>query len=70
MSNPDGTTWGDGYQLVCFNDDCPYFMGGWKWMRENYNASVSYRFRYNPDTGEKGPLPVWSKEALRNLIIE
>lgn len=69
-SNPDGTTWGDGIQLVCFNDECPYFVNGWKHMRDNYNQSVSYRYRFNPDTGESGPLPVWSETALRHLIVE
>ena len=69
-SNPDGTTWGDGIQLVCFNDECPYFVNGWKHMRDNFNQNVSYRYRFNPDTGESGPLPVWSETALRHLIVE
>ena len=69
-SNPDGTTWGEGYQLVCFNDECTYFVSGWKHMKDNYNQNVSYRYRLNPETGEKGPLPVWSVNALKDQIIE
>lgn len=70
MANPEGTTWGSGYQLVCFNDECPYYVKGWEHMQKQFNAAVSYRFRFNPTTGEKGPIPVWSRLALRDLIIE
>jgi hypothetical protein len=63
-------SWGPHFQLVCFNDECPYFVNGWEWMRKNYNQNVSYRYRYNPQTGEAGPLPVFSKTALRGGIVE
>jgi hypothetical protein len=63
-------SWGPDYQLVCFNDECPYFVKGWEWMREKFQQNVSYRYRYNPHTGESGPLPVWSKTALRGGIVE
>jgi hypothetical protein len=38
-------------------------------MNEHYNVRASYRFRFDPETGEKGPLPVWSKNALRSNIL-
>jgi hypothetical protein len=38
-------------------------------MREKFNANASYRYRFNPATGEHGPLPVWSKDALRSNIL-
>ena len=38
-------------------------------MQEHYNVTASYRFRLDPETGECGPLPVWSKEALRSSIL-
>ncbi len=63
-------SWGPDYQLVCFNDECPYFVKGWEWMREKFQQNVSYRYRYNPQTGESGPLPVFSKTALRGGIVE
>jgi len=69
-ANPDGTTWGEGHQLVCFNDECSYYRNGWKHMMENFNTKASYRFRCNPATGAVGPLPVWSSTALKHLIIE
>lgn len=67
--NPDLNSWSGEYQFVCFNDECPYFTRGWNWMREQFNVNASYRYRFNPETGERGPLPVWSKEALRTSIL-
>lgn len=64
------SSWGEDIQLVCFNDECPYYKNGWEWMWSHYSQKVSYRHRYNPKTGEKGPLPVYSSTALRSGIIE
>jgi hypothetical protein len=38
-------------------------------MREQFNVTASYRYRFDPATGERGPLPVWSNQALRTSIL-
>jgi hypothetical protein len=67
---PDQNTWDAEYLYVCFNDECPYYVRGWDWMREQFHVNASYRHRQDPVTGEEGPLPVWSPEALREAIIQ
>ena len=67
--NPEGTSWGEGIQYVCFNDDCEYYQKGWAWMLEKVQQKTSYRFRFDPQTGQQGPLPVWSEYALKDRIV-
>jgi len=67
---PEAGTWSHPWHWVCFNDECTYFVKGWTWMATNYNQHASYRFRLDPVTGEKGPVPVWSVDALKSGILQ
>jgi len=66
---PEGSTWAVAFNYVCFNDECPYFIRGWKWMEEKYMAKASYRHCIEPVKGKSRPLPVWSHTALKSDII-
>lgn len=67
---PVHSTWPDDYFYVCFNDDCPYFVQGWKHLREEQQTRASYSCRLDLDSGKCVPLPVWSADALKGDIIE
>lgn len=69
FSVPEQTNWGGGVQWACFNDECPYYQEGWKWMWEQYAVKASYRYRVvDPRKGKSSPLAVWSKTAVLDRI--
>ncbi|MBI5533806.1 MAG: hypothetical protein HY898_13885 [Deltaproteobacteria bacterium] len=66
---PAETSWDSPVLQICFNDDCPYFQRSGEWMKSHYNVAAMYRFRLDPSSGQSGPIPVWSREALRDGIL-
>ncbi|OGQ90783.1 MAG: hypothetical protein A2289_02760 [Deltaproteobacteria bacterium RIFOXYA12_FULL_58_15] len=67
---PDETNYDRKVHWACFNDECTYFVEGWDWMMEQYEAKASYRYRVEPKSGVSSPLPVWSAAALRDRIVD
>lgn len=64
------SNWETPFSWVCFSDDCPYFARSEAWMQGQFNVRAGYRHRLDPLTGETGPLPVWSADALKDQIID
>ena len=64
-----GSGW-EGDQYICFNDECGYFIRGWKHMEENYQQKASYRHRFNPEAGTSGPIAVHSINELKDAILK
>jgi SAM-dependent methyltransferase len=60
--------WPSEFQFICFNDECAYFLGGWSTMASQGNP-CSYRFMYDPLTDGCHPIPVLSRDALREGIV-
>ncbi|MBU2549433.1 MAG: ogr/Delta-like zinc finger family protein, partial [Proteobacteria bacterium] len=54
---PSDSSWGEAYWYVCFNDECQYYVRGWDHMFNTMKVKCSYRYKYEPDTGARGPLP-------------
>jgi hypothetical protein len=57
------------YDLACFNDLCPYYVRGWKWMEQQFGVKSSYRYRVDGRSGFASPIAVWSPTALRNCVV-
>jgi hypothetical protein len=66
---PEAASFVQPYHLVCFNDDCPYYVRGWTWMSERYGVKSSYRYRVDPQSGHASPIAVWSPTALRSRML-
>jgi hypothetical protein len=67
---PEEGGWESPFHLACFNDDCGYFVRGWEWMEQQYGVKSSYRYRLDPATGQASPLAVWSRQALKDRILD
>ena len=61
--------WASEFHYICFNDECPYFNEGWSVMAAQNNP-CSYRFMYDPSSGGCHSIPVPTKDALRENIVQ
>jgi SAM-dependent methyltransferase len=58
------------FMYVCFEDSCPFLVGGWDAMSRQGNLGFSCRFMYDPDRDVCLSVPVPSLLALRESIVE
>ena len=70
MTFSDGLGWGTPYLYVCFNDDCPLYLQGWKDIYEKYAHIASYRCICDPMSGKMDCMPVFSRAGGTGSIID
>jgi len=70
FSLPEGGGWDSDFHIACFNDECSYYLRGWKRMEDTYGVKSSYRFRIDPANGKQSPLAVWSPSAIKDRILD
>ncbi len=68
IRTPIDSSWGGELHHICFNDDCSYFTKSWESLKSQGLQKTGYRCRLDP-RGSCGPAPVWSKEALKDLVV-
>ena len=68
IRTPPESSWGGELHHICFNDDCSYFAKSWKALENQGIDKTGYRCRMDP-RGSCGPAPVWSEDALKDLIV-
>lgn len=66
----DGLGWGTPYLYVCFNDNCPPFVEGWKNIMDNYATAASYRCICDPMSGGMDSMVVYSREGASAYVID
>ena len=70
MTFSDGLGWGTPYLYVCFNDDCPLYLQGWKDIYEEYGNVASYRCICYPGSDKMDCMPVFSRDGGKGGIID
>lgn len=64
------TEWDIDYMYVCFNDVCPYLVGGWEEMGRQGNLGSSYRLMFNPQSKTLMPMAVPSLSTAKDGIVD
>lgn len=70
VSFSDGLGWGTPFLYVCFNDNCPPFVEGWKNIMDNYATVASYRCTCDPMSGTIDSMVVYSREGGSGYVID
>jgi hypothetical protein len=70
ISFSDGLGWGVPYLYICFNDECPLYIEGWKNLEENYAHKASYRCLCYPGTETYECLPVFGPMGGKGQIVD
>jgi len=72
MNFSDGLGWGSPYMYVCFNDDCPLYLEGWKNIMDQYANVASYRCVCDPMSTSRNMdcMPVFSRDGGKGQIID
>lgn len=68
IRTPIESSWGGEIHYICFNDQCCYFVASWDSLTSQGIERTGYRCRMDP-RGCCGPAPVWSEDALKDLIV-
>jgi hypothetical protein len=66
----DGLGWGEPFLFLCFNDECPLYVDGWKNIEENYGHVASYRCMCYPGKDNFECMPVFSPLGGTGQIID
>jgi SAM-dependent methyltransferase len=64
------TEWDSEFMYVCFNDRCPYLLGGWDEMNEQGNLGFTLRMVFEPKRETFFPMAVPSLNMMKSGIIE
>ena len=70
VSFSDGLGWGTPYLYVCFNDDCPLYLGGWENVMEHYATVASYRCICDPMSNKMDSMVVYTRDGGKGYIID
>jgi hypothetical protein len=66
----DGLGWGEPFLFVCFNEECPSYVNGWKHLEETYSHRASYRCMNYPGTDVFEFMPVFSPQGGTGQMID
>lgn len=63
------TEWDNEYMYICFNDNCPYLVRGWKVMFDQGIFGTSYRLMYDPQRDCVMAAPIHSLTDLKDFVV-